>query len=549
LAPARWRAVAGAIGTVAVVACGYALLTKVFPATLNAGDAMGRLRAPFDYWNATGLMAALGLPVCLWAGARPRTARVVRSVSVPATAILFTALVLSFSRGAVVAAVIGLAVWFALAPFRLRGALVLVLGAVGAALATFWALSHHPITHDNATLTARTAAGHRFGLVLLAVVVLSALIGVAATFGMERIALRARVRRQIGMALVVLVALVPFVALAGAAASSRGLTGEISHAWHALTSSSGGVGNNPNRLGQLGNSRPIYWREGLKVGEHAPLAGVGAGGFDTARTRYTTNSLAVAHAHSYLIETFADLGLIGVVVSLALLGAWALTCRRALRPVRSDPAGADERAGLITLLAVAVTFGISSLLDWTWFVPGVAVPALVSAGWLVGRGSRTAGAPVAGEATQRPLPLGRAAAGLGIVVALFVAGWFVWQPLHSADQVSAAIDALTHHNTRAALGDARSAAASDPVSVDPLWELSAIYSSLGDPAAARHELVQATRLQPSNPQTWQQLGSFDLLQARRPRVALSELETAQRLDRTSAVTAQLVAQARRALGA
>ena len=37
LAPARWPAVVWALGTVAVIACDYALLTKVFPATLAAG--------------------------------------------------------------------------------------------------------------------------------------------------------------------------------------------------------------------------------------------------------------------------------------------------------------------------------------------------------------------------------------------------------------------------------------------------------------------------------------------------------------------------------
>ena len=63
----------GAVGSVTAVVCGYALLAKVFPATLNANDTLGRLRVPFGYWNATGLMAALGLPACLWAGTRPAT--------------------------------------------------------------------------------------------------------------------------------------------------------------------------------------------------------------------------------------------------------------------------------------------------------------------------------------------------------------------------------------------------------------------------------------------------------------------------------------------
>ena len=53
-------------------------------------------------------------------------------------------------------------------------------------------------------------------------------------------------------------------------------------------------------------------------------AGVGAGGYATARTRYTADHWVVGHAHSYLFETFADLGLLGVALSLALLLSWRI---------------------------------------------------------------------------------------------------------------------------------------------------------------------------------------------------------------------------------
>ena len=553
LAPARWPAVTGAVGAVAVLTCGYALLCKVFPATLDAADTFGRLRVPFDYWNATGLMAAMGLPVCLWAGARPASGRVVRTLSVPAIAVLVTAMMLSYSRGALLAAVIGLGCWFVAVPLRLRAALVLALGAVAGAIATVWALAHHAITHDNQSIAARTSAGHDFGLVLLAVVLLATLAGLIVSFSMDRVAPSAQLRRRIGTALVVLVAMVPVVALAGAAASSRGLTGQISHAWDTLTSSSlkAQPTNSAARLASLGNSRSIYWREGLKVGEHALLAGVGAGGFDTARTRYSDTSLPVAHAHSYLIETFADFGLIGVAVSLALLAAWALACRRTLAVPRGGDERAryaPERAGLFTLFAVAVIFGVSSLIDWTWFVPGVAVPALVAAGWLAGRGPITgagpAAAPAGGERARSRLAFtpGRSAGAIGIAVAALIAAFFVWQPLHSSDSFGAAITAMTRGDAGAALADARTAADSDPVSVDPLWEQSAIYSALGNQTAARSQLVQATSLQPDNPQTWAQLGAFDL-QRHQARLALVELSTAHRLDLTSGTISQQLAQA------
>ena len=565
LVPARWPALVGAIGTVAVVACGYGLLSKVFPGSLDAADTFGRLRVPFDYWNATGLMAAMGLPVCLWAGARSGSGRVLRALAVPAIAILTTALILSYSRGAMLAALVGLACWFVLVPLRLRATLVLALGAAAGAIASAWALSHHAITHDNQALAARTAAGHDFGLVLLIVVILSAIAGWAVTIGMDRVALSARLRHRIGTALVVLVALVPVAVVLGAAASSRGLTGEASHAWHTLTSSSLSAqpGNTAARLGSLGNSRSIYWHEGLQVGEHAPLAGVGAGGFDTARTRYTTNSTVFAHAHSYLIETFADLGLIGLAVSLALLVAWARACRRTLAVSPGAPGDAAILAR--THRADHAALGRGDLRRLLADRLDLVRARRRRAG---ARGRRLAGRPRPDRpprADRRPpqagargsgrsdrargrlaLTPGRLAGATGIGVALLVAGFFVRQPLHSADSFGSAISAMGRGDAAAALADARSAADSDPVSVDPLWEQSAIYSALGNATAARSKLVQATSLQPENPQTWLQLGEFDL-QAHQVRLAVGELETAHRLDLASGPISQQLGVARTAL--
>jgi hypothetical protein len=229
---------------------------------------------------------------------------------------------------------------------------------------------------------------------------------------------------------------------------------------------------------------------------------------------------------------------------------WGRAVKRTLTPARGEPGHVAERTGLITMLAIVVTYGVSSLIDWTWFIPGVTVPALVCAGWLAGRGPLTeSGAADTADTADTaarptgPLPLGRIAAAIGVAAAALIVAWFVWQPLHSSDQVTAAIGAMTRGDAPAALAEARSAAGSNPVSVDPLWELSAIYSALGNQAASRAELVKATSLQPSNSETWQQLGSYDL-QAHHPELATPELQRALSLDRTSQITAQNLAQAR-----
>ena len=122
----------------------------------------------------------------------------------------------------------------------------------------------------------------------------------------------------------------------------------------------------------------------------------------------------------------------------------------------------------------------------------------------------------------------------------------MWQPLHSANAFDAAIGAIQQGNSTAALADAQRAAASDPVSAEPLWELSEIYSARRDPTAAREELVKAAEVQPANPETWEQLGEFDLAQ-HQAIVAVLEFQTAQLLDRSSASVGQQLAAAESAL--
>jgi hypothetical protein len=522
LFPERWPAIVGGIGATAALLSAYALLFKVFPSALGANDPLGRLRAPYDYWNAVGLIAAMGMPPALWAGARREHAPVMRAVAPPAIAILVAALLLSYSRGALAVAVLGTACWFALVPLRLRGALVLAIGLAGGGAIAAWGLSAHGIYADGVSLAGRTSAGRAFGLVLLVVLVLTTAAGFAAAFAMDWIVLPSASRRRIGVALLCLVALVPVGGVAAVAASSRGLTGEVSHIWSKLTSTKSTVGDQPGRLVDLSNSRPTYWSEGFKVGEHHLLAGVGARGFQIAHLPYASNTWNV-DAHSYAVETFADFGLIGVAICLALFVTWAIAASRSLglaarRPRAPSADGGSpaeehdlpEGIGLATLFAVVLTFGLHSLIDWTWFIPGVAVPALVGAGWLVGRGPLRA--PSGRVARRRRL--GRApvaALAITAVGALSVVGiWVTVQPLRSSDQYAAAVTAITRGQTAVALTDARAAAASDPVSVDPRFLLSAIYSGLGDRAEARAQLLKAVSIQPSNPATWIQLGCYDL---------------------------------------
>jgi hypothetical protein len=544
----RWSAVLGAITLAAVAVSAYAVATKVFPGVLSSDEVYARLREPFGYWNAVGLMAALGVPGCLWLGARRDGHAALNALAHPALGLLLVTIMLSYSRGALLALGVGVAFWLAVVPLRLRGAAVLLSGAVGAALVTGWVFTQDALTEDRVPLDLRESAGYQLGLLLAVVLGLLTLAGLAVAFASALRPPSARDRRRAGIALLCALALVPVGVAVGLAFSSRGLTGSISHGWTQLTDPSATQpSNDPGRLTAAGSVRARYWDDALEIFSDNTAAGTGAGGFATARPRYRNDDLDVRHAHGYVVQTLADLGLLGLAVSLLALVAWALAAARAtgLRPRdRGRPFDA-ERIGLLTLVAVVIVFGVHSFVDWTWFVPANAAVALLAAGWVAARGPlgtpRPAPAPRPSRArlaaaVRRPALAVPAAA--TIVVAV-LAAWMVAQPQRSITAGQDALAALDAGDLGKARELALSARDRNPLAVDPLYELAVIESSAGRRLAGRRALRQAVRLQPENFDTWTRLAEYELDTLRRPRAALRAIRPALFLNPRSDEAAQV----------
>ena len=108
----------------------------------------------------------------------------------------------------------------------------------------------------------------------------------------------------------------------------------------------------------------------------------------------------------------------------------------------------------------------------------------------------------------------RVGAGVGLGALALLAAWTIWQPLRSANADASAVSALLRGDAGSALTDGRTAAASDPLDIQPLQLLSEVDLSLGQTAPARAELVKATTLQPSNPDSWSALAAFDAAHGR-----------------------------------
>jgi hypothetical protein len=553
LAGRRWSAVLGAITLSAVLISAYALLTKVLPGLLNEDEVFARLREPFGYWNSVGIAAAMGIPGLLWLGARRTGHGALNALAAPGVTVCFATIMLAYSRGALLAGGIGVALWFALVPLRLRGVAVLLLGVAGGAVIAVWTFGQTGLSDDHIDLATREAAGYELGVAIACVLLVVLLASLAVTFWAAERPPSVATRRQVGGVILVALALAPVAVAAALAVSDRGFGGSISHTWRTLTDPSATPPpNDPGRLTAAGSVRARYWNESLKMFRDHVWRGVGAGGFATVRPRYRQDEIDVQHAHGYVMQVAADLGILGLAASLALLAVWLASALRAtgLRPRDRGLPYTPERVALLTLFCVAVMFGLHSLIDFTWFVPGNALPALLAAGFLAGRGPLREPQPVARPLARRvrrgirdPLRVTGAVAAMALAL---VAAWAVYGPQRSAGAGQDALALLDRGDVDAARQKALQARDENPLSIDPLLELSVVEQRAGQNAAAREALAQAVRLQPENPRTWLRLAEFELYVLNRPSVALDAVRPALFLDPRDAETIDTFVAARRA---
>ena len=127
------------------------------------------------------------------------------------------------------------------------------------------------------------------------------------------------------------------------------------------------------------HGRTGLWRAAIDTAEDRPLAGSGALSFGTASLRYQEPP-PVRFAHNLPLESWAELGVAGVLLALLLYGGsiglvWA-----------------RRRAAAAWVLGPAViAFLVANLFDWPWHVPASGAVFAIALGALVGcRGQPTA---------------------------------------------------------------------------------------------------------------------------------------------------------------
>ena len=475
------RAVVCVLTVVVAAAVGWALLGVIVPSLAPNGDRIARLSEPVGYWNALALLADMGLVLGLSVAASQRAA--VRVVGLFLVYGAVVALLLTQSRGGVVVGVVMLAVWLWRSQTCLAAGLELALAAVPGIAVAGWAFTRHALVSDDVGRGPRVDDGKLFAVALLlgAAVVLVAGLRVP----VDRLVARdpARVRRVLsgGIALLIVVGLIGFVASVGNPVSWAGdqvSTGQCSNAHH---------------LGTFcDNNRIAWWRDALKIARAHPLAGTGAGTYRIARLRVRTEASPAPEPHSLPLQILADLGLIGLALGGVLVVGAVGVGRRALSRAEDDDVDATTLLVIVTL-----GYGMHALVDYDADFLAVTAPFALVLGALV----------AAAAAPARPLKRGVSTMVAAVAVCAATVGSLALPEL-AARAVDRGYTALDAGDLVTAARRARDARLLNPLSPVPIVLQSDIADQADDHAAAAARLREAATLQPENPNGWVALGLY-----------------------------------------
>lgn len=345
-----------AIAVIALLALGSRLLPHVF----NVADAVEsgpRLRYPLGYWNADGAMFGLGVALLLWMS-REAKWTALRWLSVAALPVCLLALYFTYSRGGLLSLMVACGCLIALSRDRLWLLATLAVSALGALPAALAVHGRRSLA-DNLNNQAIADQGVTVLLILLAGIALTLLLhwGLRAEERRERALTRRALAvsrdpvllKRIGLALAV-VAIAIVVAVGG-------------RAWHQFSSDAVQFPSDPQQhfADLKGAGRHDFWRVALDAFAEKPVLGIGAGAYVFSWTEHRSIEVPVHDAHSLYLEAFAELGVVGGLVVLALVGTLLWTAFAAWRD-----APPSQRERYAALFATMLAFAVGAAFDWFW---------------------------------------------------------------------------------------------------------------------------------------------------------------------------------------
>jgi len=452
-----------------------------------------RLAYPLGYSSAVGALAGMTLPLLLAASWSARTV-VARALAAAAFPLAGLALYLATSGTGAAVAAVALLAFLALSPDRLPKLLTLAAGAGGAALLAAAVHSREALARGLPSAAAERQ-GDEVLLIALGVCAAVALVQVGLTLGGRRLRRPRLLRIDRRQALIasgaVLLVAIPVGIAAGAPHA-------VSHRWEVFKSHGGPASRSAGSPGSIltstSSGRYQFWEAAVKEGETAPWKGRGPGSFEFWWARHGSYSGFVRNAHSLYLESYAELGIPG----LLLISGFVLTVlgTGAARALRAPP---ERRLRLAAATAGAAGFAMAAALDWVWQLGAMATAfMLLSAVAVSGYSLRE---PTRRRRRSRRLRrnrLQRAAVVVAAVVALIA----IWFPLRGATALRQSQLDAARGDLAAALDQARDAADAQPDASAPLLQEALVYERQGRLRPAASAAAAATAKEAANWRTW-----------------------------------------------
>jgi O-antigen ligase len=456
----------------------FALATRLFPDRFDtAEDATNayRLAEPLGYWNAFGLVAAIAVLFAIGAVAHGRrtTTAVVAGAVVP---VLVMALYFAFSRGSWLALFFGFAATIVLDPRRVTILWTLLVVAAPSAAGVAIASRQDALTGGNATAAAVMTEGHRLAWLLVVLVPCSAVLAWIAHRVARRVSVGPRVQRGVAAVLATVVLGGAAVAVLVAGGPTSALNG-FRDRYEAPAQS----GSNLNdRLFQFsGTGRGEMITVAWDFGASHPVAGTGAGTFEILWYEHRPSTEVVRDAHFLYIETFNELGLVGLALLCAALVVPLVAGVRARRSRFVAPA-----------CGAYLAWVSSSALDWHWEMVALTTTALLAA---------SVGLLASERRSRGALLTGTRLAMVGITGTLSV--FAVWS-LVGNQALFAGRDAIQRKDWSEARADARRAKALLFWSHEPDFVRGDAAAGLGDREGALRAYRDAVETDPRNWVAW-----------------------------------------------
>jgi len=264
-------------------------------------------------------------------------------------------------------------------------------------------------------------------------------------------------------------------------------------AWSQFSASDVQFPSNPaQHFSQLnGANRGEFWRVAIDAFGEKPAFGHGAGTYQFSWDQLRSISLPVLDAHSLYLEAFAELGLVGGLLVLALVGMLLWTGFAAWRGARGA-----QRELCAALLAAALAFAVGAAIDWFWEIAALGAIFFLASGVLVAaRCAQLSRVSVAADGQGEGRRFGLAVAGLAIawVTALALIG-----PLLVNHEIKASQAAAASGNVSSAVDHANTARSIEPWAASPYVQLGLLAQVQGEYATASERLSQAIRREDHN---------------------------------------------------